>query len=137
MRAGAGSPKAERAALSRAVQYFEQRTRDATGFQDRPKTDIGKPERGQMDCIDESTNTRAFLLYLSGRGLLKFHKVGRNESRGFFLDKRYPHFTATISDPSGARWAVDSWYGPMGSAPDILPYGEWRERGRLETGGSD
>ena len=66
--------------------------------------------KGQMDCIDESTNTRGFLLYLAERGLLKFHKVGRNVSRGFFVDGRYPHLTAIIIDPGrhemGRRFLV-------------------------------
>jgi hypothetical protein len=134
MNAGAGSPKAERAALSRAVSYFDRRANQATGFQDRPKTELGKPERGQMDCVDESTNTRALLLYLAERGLLKFHKVQRNTSRGFFLDGRYPHWTAVISDPQGVKWVVDPWYAPLGGAPDIFPYDQWKVRGQFESG---
>jgi hypothetical protein len=119
MSAGAGSPKAERAAISRAVRAYEERTFAATGFRDRPKTQIGKPERGQMDCIDESTNTRALLLYLAERGLLRHHKVERNVSRGFFVDKRYPHFTAVISDPAGAKWipGTSRWAARQTSCP--------------------
>ena len=134
MKAGAGSPKAERAALSKAVSYFDRRANQATGFQDRPKTELGKPERGQMDCVDESTNTRALLLYLAERGLLKFHKVQRNTSRGFFLDGRYPHWTAVISDPQGVKWVVDPWYASLGGAPDIFPYEQWKVRGQFESG---
>jgi hypothetical protein len=135
MRAGSASPEAERAAISRAVQYFEQRSFQSIGVRDKPKTDFGKShEKGQMDCVDESTNTRALLLYLAERNLLKFHKVGRNVSRGFFIDGRYPHFTAIVVDPGGTRWVVDSWYKPTGSAPDILPYEQWKVRGRF---GSD
>jgi hypothetical protein len=134
MSAGAGSPKAERAALSRAVSYFDRRANQATGYKDRPRTEVGKPERGQMDCVDESTNTRALLLYLAERGLLKFHKVGRNVSRGFFVDGRYPHFTAVIVDPSGVKWVVDPWYATVGGAPDIFPYEQWKVRGQFQSG---
>jgi hypothetical protein len=137
MSAGAGSPKAERAALARAVSYFDRRANEATGYRDRPKTEFGQPERGQMDCVDESTNTRALLLYLAGRGLLKFHKVGRNVSRGFFLDGRYPHWTAVISDPSDVKWVVDPWYARVGGAPDIFPYEQWKVRGQFESGELD
>lgn len=137
MSAGAASPKAERAALSKAVSYFDLRANQATGFKDRPRTEVGKPERGQMDCVDESTNTRLLLLYLAERGLLKFHKVGRNVSRGFFLDGRYPHFTAVISDPAGAKWVVDPWYAKVGGAPDIFPHEQWKVRGQLESGALD
>jgi hypothetical protein len=134
MSAGASSPKAERAALSRAVSYFDRRANQATGYKDRPRTEVGKPERGQMDCVDESTNTRALLLYLAERGLLKFHKVGRNVSRGFFVDGRYPHFTAIVIDPSGAKWVVDPWYAIVGGAPDIFPYEQWKVRGQFQSG---
>ena len=137
MRAGAGSPKAERAALSTAVSYFDRRANQATGFKDRPKTEFGKPERGQMDCVDESTNTRALLLYLAERGLLKFHKVAKNVSRGFFLDGRYPHWTAVIIDPAGVKWVVDPWYAQVGSAPDIFPHDQWKVRGQFESGALD
>ena len=134
MSAGAGSPKAERAALSRAVSYFDRRANQATGYKDRPRTEVGKPERGQMDCVDESTNTHALLLYLAERGLLKFHKVGRKVSRGFFLDGRYPHWTAVIIDPSGVKWVVDPWYATVGGAPDIFPYEQWKVRGQFQSG---
>lgn len=137
MRAGAASPKAERAALSKAVSYFDRRANQATGFKDRPRTEFGKPERGQMDCVDESTNTRALLLYLAERGLLKFHRVGRNVSRGFFIDGRYPHFTAVVIDPSGVKWVVDPWYAAVGGAPDIFPYEQWKMRGQFESGALD
>ena len=133
MAAGSGSARAERAALSRAVVYYEGRAGQATGFKDRAKTQVGKPERGQMDCVDEATNTRNLLLYLKERGLIRFHKVERNVSRGYFLDKRYPHFSALISDPSGTKWVVDSWYKPMGGTPDIMPYEQWKLRGEIGT----
>jgi hypothetical protein len=133
MSAGAGSPRAERAALSKAVSYYEKRAGQATGFRDKPRTQIGKPERGQMDCVDEATNTRNLLLYLAKRGLLRHHSVERNVSRGFFLDNRYPHFTAVVSDPAGVRWVVDSWYGSTGAAPDIMPYETWKRRGQFGT----
>jgi hypothetical protein len=134
MSAGAGSPKAERAALARAVSYFDRRANEATGFKDRPRTEVGKPERGQMDCVDESTNTHGLLLYLAERGLLKFHKVGRKVSRGFFLDGRYPHWTAVVVDPSGVKWVVDPWYATVGGAPDVFPYEQWKVRGQFESG---
>lgn len=131
MSAGVKSAAAERAALARAVSYYEKRTGQATGYQDRPKTEIGKPERGQMDCVDEATNTRNLLVYLKERGLLRHHKVERNVSRGFFLDQRYPHFTALVSDTSGKKWVVDSWYKPMGGTPDIMPLEQWKLRGQF------
>jgi len=130
MAAGSASPEAERDAVSKAVQYFEKRAGAATGVIDEAKSVFGQSGRfGQMDCIDESTNTRALLLYLERRGLLKHHAVGRNVSRGLFIDGRYPHSTAVLHDKAGGEWAIDSWYAPMGGAPDILPMSQWLKRG--------
>jgi hypothetical protein len=127
---GAPSPDAERSAVSRAVQYFEDLSVGAIGARDLPKSPIvASGKKGQMDCIDESTNTRHVLLYLQSRGLLKHHKVLPNVSRGLFLDGRYPHWTAVLSDPSGKKWAVDSWYEPAGGPPDIVALDYWRTRG--------
>lgn len=130
MAGGAASAKAERAAISSAVRYFEERAGQTIGVRDEPKSTIAQSGRiGQMDCIDESTNTRTLLLYLESRGLLKHHRVQRNVTRGFFADGRYPHSTAVIREASGAKWAVDSWYEPMGGPPDIMLLSEWQARG--------
>jgi hypothetical protein len=135
MAAGAKSAKAERAAISRAVRYYEGRIYGATGVRDEPRSRLGASgERGQMDCIDESTNTHALLKYLARRKLLKHHTVERNASRGFFFDGRYPHSTAVIEENGGAEWVVDSWYAPMGGAPDIIPLSEWLPRGVFSSG---
>lgn len=87
-----------------------------------------------MDCVDESTNTDALLRYLQGNGLLRYHSVESRTSRGFLLDGRYPHWTAVIRAPDGIKWVVDSWYAPMGGAPDIIPLSAWKTRGVLESG---
>ena len=138
LRAGAGSAQAERSAISKAVRYFEQRILQATGVRDLPQSKFGASRiRGQMDCVDESTNTHALLVYLAERKLLRFHKVENNASRGLFVDGRYPHWTAVISDRGGAEWVVDSWYAAMGGAPDIFPLSRWKERGVLESGALD
>ena len=130
MASGRKSPEGERAAVRRAVQVFEQRNTQVIGVVDRPKMDFGKGrERGQMDCVDESTNTDHFLRYLQGAGLLQFHTVARRDSRGSFFDGRYPHFTAVLKDRSGTLWAVDSWYEPGGGAPDVMTLAEWKSRG--------
>lgn len=130
MAGGRGSAAAERAAVSKAVQYFEDRAAMTIGVRDKPKSDITQSgQMGQMDCIDESTNTRLLLLHLQGRGLLKHHKVEGNVSRGAFVDGRYPHSTAVLRDKQGKQWAVDSWYEPMGGPPDIMPLAEWQQRG--------
>jgi len=130
MSGGRASPAAERAAIRRAVQIFEQRSKAVIGVTDRPKMDFGKGrEKGQMDCVDESTNTDHFLRYLQGAGLLRHHRVAQRDSRGSFLDGRYPHFTAVLRDDSGTSWVVDSWYEPGGGPPDVMLLAEWHRRG--------
>lgn len=130
MEKGMASPAAERAAISRAVQYYEERAAKAIGVRDEGKSDITESgRRGQMDCIDESTNTRSLLVYLDSHKLVRHHKVLRNVSRGMLVDGRYPHSTAVLRDPAGQKWAVDSWYEPTGGAPDIMPLEAWLKRG--------
>lgn len=132
MRSGRRSPQAERAAVAKAVQYFEKRAAQVIGVEDRAKSVFGESRHlGQMDCIDESTNTRSLLLYLERRELLRHHEVERNVSRGAFVDGRYPHSTAVIRAPDNARWAVDSWYEPAGGPPDIMLLEKWKTRGVL------
>jgi hypothetical protein len=130
MAGGRKSAEAERAAVRRAVQVFERRSTQVIGITDRPKMDFGKGrEKGQMDCVDESTNTDHFLRYLQSAGLLRFHSVSRRDARGSFLDGRYPHFTAVLRDRSGTLWAIDSWYEPGGGSPDVMRLAEWKQRG--------
>lgn len=130
MREGAGSPDAERAAVRKAVAYYEDLSTAHIGERDDAKSPIvASGKLGQMDCIDESTNTRHVLLYLQARGLLSYHSVQPRTSRGLLLDGRYPHWTAVIKDPDGKKWAIDSWYEPGGGLPDVVPLDYWRTRG--------
>ncbi len=132
MAAGAESAAAERAAISRAVAYFERRYTEVIGVRDLPESHIGQTGQiGQMDCIDESTNTRSLLLHLDLLGLLRHHSVEANISRGLIIDGTYYHSTAVVRERSGERWAVDSWYGAGGEAPEIKPLRQWMSEGFL------
>ncbi len=132
LQAGGRSADGERKALRAAVAIVEQRSTATIGVRDKPKMQFGKARiRGQMDCIDESTNTDTFLHYLQSRGWLKHHSVARRASRGAFFDGRYPHWTAVIEDRQGQRWAVDSWYEAGGGPPDIMPLQQWKRRGYM------
>ncbi|MBR7651413.1 hypothetical protein [Brucella oryzae] len=129
---GSRSADGERKALRTAVAIFEQRSTAAIGVRDKPRMQFGKARiKGQMDCIDESTNTDSFLRYLQSRGWLKHHTVARRTSRGVFFDGRYPHWTAVIEDKKGQKWAVDSWYEVGGGPPDIMPLQQWKQRGYM------
>lgn len=130
LRAGGGSPEAERQALAQVVgTYTAYVSANLGGKPDIP----GSPPQlsnvhGQMDCLDETANTTSLLLVLQDQGLLTYHRVGSPESRGFFFDGRYPHFTAIIAEKrTGVQWAVDPWKRAPGQRPDILPLIKWRQ----------
>ncbi|MGU3575326.1 hypothetical protein ACLBWZ_07330 [Brucellaceae bacterium C25G] len=130
LKKASSSARNERDALRKAVAIFEERSTVVIGVRDKPKMQFGKGRiKGQMDCVDESTNTDNFLRYLQSRGWLKYHTVGRRTTRGSFIDGRYPHWTAVMKDNAGQSWVVDSWYEAGGGMPDIMPLQEWRRRG--------
>lgn len=131
MGAGKASPQAEREAIRRAVAYYEDLSANAIGVRDKAKSPVvASGEKGQMDCIDESTNTRHILTYLANRGLITQHSVEQNVTRGALIDGRYPHWTAVVKDKAdGKKWAVDSWYEPAGGLPDVTELAYWRTRG--------
>ncbi len=130
MSEGSTSAEAEREAIRNAVAYYETLSTKRIGASDDPKSPIANSGKlGQMDCIDESTNTKHVLIYLQSRGLLGYHSVQPNTSRGLLVDGRYPHWTAVIKDTSGTKWAVDSWYEPAGGKPDVTTLAYWRTRG--------
>ena len=130
MRAGWSSPDAERRALAEVVKtYTAYLARQFGGAPDAPRS---PPQmsgvHGQMDCIDETANTTSLLLVLEAQGLLRHHRVERPQSRGLFIDGRYPHVTAIIAEErTGKEWAVDPWTKAPGQRPDILPLSQWRQ----------
>jgi hypothetical protein len=81
-----------------------------------------------MDCVDETANTTSLLLVLEEQGWLVHHRVERPQSRGLFIDGRYPHVTAIVAEKrTGREWAVDPWARAPGQRPDILPLERWRQ----------
>jgi hypothetical protein len=130
LRSAKGSPAAERKALAEVVRsYTAYLAASLGGKPDVPGSPAGMSGvHGQMDCLDETANTTSLLIILQQRGLLSHHVVEHPESRGFFLDGRYPHFTAVIAEKrTGAGWAVDPWMKAPGQSPDILPLDRWRQ----------
>ncbi|MFN7167930.1 MAG: hypothetical protein ACK4NV_12825 [Pannonibacter sp.] len=127
LREGRASPVAERAAVARAVAWMETRVAaDVGSANDRGGFDTsGAGVPGQMDCIDEATNTTSLLLLAERRGYLKHHRVGSPVARGFLIDGRYPHATAVLRQRGGPDYAVDSWPKANGAPPVIQPLDAW------------
>ncbi|PVE22821.1 hypothetical protein DC522_18930 [Microvirga sp. KLBC 81] len=130
LKSGSASPEAERRALAQVVSaYTAYLAASIGGRPDIPGSPVKMSGvHGQMDCLDETANTTSLLLVLQEKGLLTYHRVEPPESRGFFLDGRYPHFTAIIAEKgSGQEWAVDPWRRAPGQRPEILPLTQWRQ----------
>nr|WP_321464123.1 hypothetical protein [uncultured Cohaesibacter sp.] len=128
LRAGSKNPQAERKAIGNAVAWFEKRVGPIIGSdKDKGGLDMknaGVP--GQMDCIDEASNTTSLISFAQKHGFLKYHKVQSPVARGYFLDGRYPHATAVILETeSNERYAVDSWIYDNGVFPKIKPLKDW------------
>jgi hypothetical protein len=129
MRSGKASPAAERQALGEAVRTFASLVAARIGGRpDVPRSPPGLAgEQGQMDCLDVTANTTSLLLLLEAHHFLVHHSVRGPQSRGLFLDGRYPHFTAVVTETdTGTNWAIDPWTRAVGQRPDILPLAQWQ-----------
>jgi hypothetical protein len=121
------SSQTERAAVIDALSWFEVHAGEIVGT----SKDIGglnffSGEKGQQDCIDESVTTGNFLALLQNNNLLQHHNVGDVVSRGFLLNGRYPHASATLNEKnSGEAWVFDSWAYDNGRPAIVQPVLQW------------
>lgn len=124
----AGEAAAEREQIARAIGELERIIGPKTGTDvDKGGTFPGLFQAGQMDCIDESTNTTTYLRLLAAKGLLRWHDVGQDVTRGYFLFG-WPHTTATLREKvTGEEYAVDSWFFDNGVEPVVIPLKQWRD----------
>lgn len=116
----------ERERIRAAIALMEKFVGAATGTSD-DKGGTFNGGVGQMDCIDESTNTALYLTLLQKYGLLRHHRVEDRSTRGWFVFG-WPHTTAVVREAgNGTLWAVDSWFLDNGEPPFILPLQVWKE----------
>jgi hypothetical protein len=120
----------ERLAIARAIAIFEEIIGRHTGtYRDKGRNLRGFGQPGQLDCIDESTNTTTYLRLLERGGLLHHHRVLERSTR-FGLFVGMPHTTAVIEDTgTGDRYAVDSWFRDNGQPPYIAKLDVWKAGG--------
>ena len=126
----ADSAGEERRAVAYAVGWMENYSGEIVGTKaDRPGMDYdGAGDATQQDCVDEATNTTAYMIILQENGLLKYHTVGRPFSRGNILlgVSNWPHWTGVLWETSNKqKWAVDSWIGPNGENPAVVEAERW------------
>jgi hypothetical protein len=117
----------ERTRIASSVATYEQEAGVKAGTtNDRGGTIVGFFRSGQLDCVDEATNTDTLLVMLDNEGLLHWHRRGQPRMRLVFLSDGVPHVTATVIDRGdGATYAVDSWFRDNGEPADVVPLEEW------------
>jgi hypothetical protein len=118
---------AEKQAIRRAVAMMERFSGELTDTRyDKGGNYPGSDLPGQMDCIDESTNTYQYLSALQELDLMKWHRVDIKQRRIVWFAT---HWTATIREvDSDERFAVDSWYRDNGEMPYIQPIDDWARK---------
>ncbi len=127
--AGKASPAAERAAIQKAVIWFDKRMGPIIGTDKRvANADIrAGADAMNYDCWDTTRNAASLLLVLQDWNLLKHHTVGNPRYRGNFFVGQLPHNTAVIVDKtSGVEWVVDMWPKSYAQAPGVMTADQWQ-----------
>lgn len=121
------SPMHERKQIARAIALFETLVGNKVGTsKDLGQNELRGSRVGQLDCIDEATNTSVYLRMLDNQGLLKWHQAAPRTARGPFSGQA-PHNTASIIETeSGQRYAVDAWFFANGKPPAIVQLDLWK-----------
>lgn len=91
---------------------------------DRGRNPIVDDWPGQMDCIDESMNTRRYLDLLQERGLLHWHRAVERAYRAPYIFDQ--HWAGQIIERETLdRYVVDSWHLDNGHPPYIQALNDW------------
>jgi hypothetical protein len=128
MAAGRASAAAERAAVQKAVIWFDRRMGPIIGTSKRvAKADFRhRDDSHNYDCWDTTRNTTSLLLVLQQWGLLKFHGVGDPHYRGNALVLQMPHNTAVLVErATRVEWVVDMWTSGYSRPPDVMTVEKW------------
>jgi len=126
--AGRPSPEAERAAISRAVIWFDRKMGPHIGTSKRvARADFRSgSDHTNYDCWDTTRNVTSLLLVLQSWNMLHHHSAGNPHYRGNVLQLQTPHNTAVVVEKASRReWAVDMWTRGYGEAPEIMPVSAW------------
>jgi hypothetical protein len=125
---GHASAAAERAAVQKAVIWFDRRMGPVIGTSKRvANADIrAMDDAHNYDCWDTTRNTTSLLLVLQEWGLLKFHVVGDPHYRGNALMLQLPHNTAVLVErATKVEWVVDLWPKGYAQPPDVMTLSQW------------
>ncbi|MEZ5647490.1 MAG: hypothetical protein R3E60_00655 [Alphaproteobacteria bacterium] len=123
----ASTAKAEREHLAAAVAKLEKIVEGYTKTQDIGGTLKNVSKSGQLDCIDEATNTTTYLVVLEQQGFMHFHKTQATAWRGAIIVSSWPHTTAVVREmATNADYVIDSWFRDSGVMPDIVALTDWK-----------
>jgi len=128
MASGKANAIAERAAIQKAVLWFDRRMGPVIGTTTRvARADIrNRADANNYDCWDSTRNVSSLLLVMQEWGLLKHHTVGNPRYRGNILAMQLPHNTAVIVEKqSRIEWAVDMWTTKYLQPPDVMLVEQW------------
>lgn len=128
MAAGRASAASERAAVQKAVVWFDRRMGPIIGTNRRvAKADFRYfDDKHNYDCWDTTRNTTSLLLVLREWGLLKHHAIGDPHYRGNTLVLQTPHNTAVLVDrTTKVEWVVDPWTRGYLQPPDVMTVQKW------------
>ena len=128
MAAGRASAVAERAAVQKAVMWFDRRMGPILGTNKRvAKADFRYfDDKQNYACWAPTRYTTSLLLVLRDWGLLKHHAIGDPRYRGNTLVLQTPHNTAVLVDrATRAEWVVDLWPRGYLQPPDVMPVEKW------------
>ena len=126
--AGKASAAAERAAVQKAVIWFDRRMGPVIGTDKRvANADIrAMDDKHNYDCWDTTRNTTSLLLVLQEWGLFKYHTVGDPHYRGYSLVLQLPHNTAVLVETATrVEWVVDMWPRGYAQPPDVMTVQKW------------
>ena len=122
----------ERQMIRRAIAVLEHIAGTQTPtFRDRGRNPIVDDWPGQMDCIDESTNTKRYLDVLQEWGLLRWHRVVERAYRTPHLVD--PHWAGQIVERGTLdRYVVDSWFLDNGNLPYVQALNNWLRKDPIQ-----
>lgn len=128
MQAGKASAVAERAAVQKAVIWWDRRIGPMLGTDKRiANADFRYfDDKHNFDCWDTTRNVTSLLLIMQDWGMFKHHSVGNPHYRGNALVLQTPHNTAVLRESaSGIDWTVDMWTQAYAQPPAVMPVTQW------------
>ena len=127
----------ERDRLGLAIAFLELKIGAAIGAStDRAAAETFNTGPDQLDCIDETVNTTTYLRLLAQYGLMRWHRIGTPNQRGWLLASLFgstdfiTNTAVIVEKQSGAEFAIDSYFYSNGRPPKIMPLAEWRKNWR-------